>query len=261
MIRFFVGVALGALIIFAMAADQETVQATPAFVVSHRRVVALPEQVKAEPVKAEPKSEIKKVVTVPKQVGPSLSQAEAYEAFASSMDEADIELAGGPVRKALKAIVTPGKKCCEDCICKGDCNCQFPGQCLLMWAQQNGTLSGGALPNNQVVVDDYRRGGHVRRTYTPKKVEMPSGKVIETDEYITGTFKLERRDGTEGWVRHVFERAGSLPRRTVQAAANVLAPQERMIEAPMCVGGNCNGGSCANGSCGRQPSYSYRRGR
>lgn len=40
---------------------------------------------------------------------------------------------GDVVKRAAKRAVAPreSKKCCPDCNCKGDCKCEYPGQCLV----------------------------------------------------------------------------------------------------------------------------------
>jgi hypothetical protein len=205
--------------------------AQPAFVVTARRALSGQEAGTARAGSGQqPKSDIKKTVEVPKQVGPTADQLED-EIMAASRDidllPKDTELAKGPVAKLLDNVRSR-KRCCEDCICKGECTCAYPGQCLI----------NSATPEHTRVVVTHCHGNYCEtRTYDPQLQGEETGKLYKIEP--TGTWFLNRMDSHPGqWVKQSFQRAAQPVRRAVGA---VIGTGEVIFQNTFrgCAGGNC----------------------
>lgn len=131
------------------------------------------------------------------------------------------------VAKAAPAKAA-AKKCCEDCNCRGECNCSYPGECLI----------NSAKPKNCRVLVQNCHGGLRQcelHEYWPRDED---GKTLSADK-VPGTWRLFRTDRPHHWDRTEYTVNGAFAAvRTALSAVRQSAPVQWFT------------GGCANGNCG-----------
>jgi hypothetical protein len=153
--------------------------------------------------------------------GQSLSDLEsAIDHFVDADEKVEpVQATEVAVAKAAP-VKAAAKKCCEDCNCRGECNCSYPGQCLIE----------SAKPKNCKIIVQHCHGGRYceTREYTP-----PSGD-------IAGVWKVYRGDEPHRWTRTEFTRALSAVSKPIRKAIEFAIPNA----VQSCQ--SCEGGSCSN---------------
>jgi hypothetical protein len=140
-------------------------------------------------------------------------------AIVALMQSPDFNTAGPQSAPTAKAAAPAAKKCCPDCTCGDDCQCAYPGQCLIR----------AAKPAYSKIEITECYGDHCEtRIYEPLMQGTETGKLYKIEP--AGTWELGKAPGVRGWSKKVF-RAATAPVQQVLGR----------IES-----------ACANGQCGRQ---------
>jgi hypothetical protein len=197
---FLTAVAIGLVAVFAagMFKTEVEAQARPSFAVTEHRTIAKPTIKPA--VKQQSLADLEQAIS--DADAPLVEPVQATEVAVAK---------AAPVKAAAK-------KCCPDCICQGECNCSYPGECLVK----------SAKPANSRIVVTQCYGTHCEtRSYQAPGVEP------------VAEWRMRRSPGVAGWASQQLRRLVARAATPVRSVVEFAIPNAVQCQS-------CEGGSCSN---------------